>query len=172
MSHIVAKAKSNKFKAIAKEDKVINSIGKPQGLPGIQGPEGPEGPIGPQGPPGAGTAFPTTAGEEIQAYDAVYVENDLAFIASNDDSLHFLSFAGLAAVGASITDPIDIITDGLAVNPAWSWTANQEVFLGTNGQLTQTPPDPISSNYRIVVGEVVASDRIIVRISEPILFDT
>lgn len=156
MSYIVAKAKQNKVCATAKDDKIINSVGKIQGPPG---------------PPGAGSGFTTTAGETIAAYDAVYVENDLAFLASNDDNLHFLSFAGLAAVGASITDPIDIITSGLAVNPAWSWIANQEVFLGTNGQLTQIPPTPISSNYRIVVGEVVAPDRLIVRISEPILFD-
>ena len=146
---VVAKAKNNKFFSNSKNVSIP----------------------GPQGPPGPGSTLESTAGENIAAYQPVYVENELAFIASNDDAGNFLSFAGLAAVSSLITDPIDIITSGYVVNVAWSWTSNLEIYLGSGGVLTQTPPIPDNSLYRIVVGEATGPNSMIVRISEPILFD-
>lgn len=158
MSYIVAKAVNNKFLATVKDNKII-SESKNVSIPG------------PQGPPGPGSLMESTAGENIAAYQPVYVENELAFIASNDDVGNFLSFAGLAAVGALATNPIDIITSGYVINIAWNWLPNLEIYLGSGGILTQTPPVPNNSLYRLVVGEATGADSMIVRISEPILFD-
>ncbi len=157
MGKIVAKAKNNKFIAVAKNNKII-SESKNVSIPG------------PPGPPGADSGFTSTAGEQIQAFQPVYVENELAFVAGSDDIAKSLSFAGLSTVGASISNPVDIITAGYITNIAWNWSPNLEIFLGPGGTLTQTPPTPSNSLYRIVVGEATGPDSMIVRISEPILF--
>ena len=157
MAKIIAKAKNNKFIAKAKNSKIV-SQSRNVSIPG------------PPGPPGADSGFTSTAGEQLFPFRAVYVENDLAFLASNDDNLHFLSLAGLATVGALPSTPVDIITAGYITNIAWNWSPNLEIFLDTNGFLTQTPPTPDNSRYRIVIGEATGPDAMIVRISEPILF--
>ena len=123
---------------------------------------GPAGPIG-----GAVTA---TAGEAIAAYTPVYITNDTAFIASNDDLVNVESFAGIAEVSGNLGDSITVVSDGHIQNPSWNWT-NGFVWLSASGTLTQTLPAPSNLLYRQFIGIAVSPVKIILRISEPVLYN-
>lgn len=101
---------------------------------------GPRGPAGPAGDGGqvtlTGTAGEILSGHRVVTRDAA----DGIVYASNDDSA-FLSAplwltTGAALVGAEVT----VLVLGTFEEPTWSWTPGGPLYLGANGQLTQTPP--------------------------------
>lgn len=157
MSHIVSTSKDKFVVATAKDNKIIHAVGKSRGI------------TGPAGPDSCLTGV--TAGETIIAYQAVYVENDVAFLASNDDIPNFLNFAGIAKVGALVSQAIDISTSGTIENPGWSFTVPGNIYLGLNGQLTQTPVSQINGNVHRFIGEVISPTRIIIRIEDAVVFN-
>ena len=110
------------------------------------------------------------AGEDIATFAAVYVASDTAFLASNNDLPNFDKFAGIAHPGALTGQQMIVLTEGFVQNPAWNWV-NGFVWLGTSGALTQVPPAPNTSIYRQFVGLAVSPVKIILRISEPILYN-
>ena len=126
------------------------------------------GPQGPQGP--AGGMLIATAGETINAYTPVYVTNDTAFIASNDDLANFDNFAGISDNSATTGNSLNIATEGFIQNPAWTWS-NGLVWLDSAGMLTQTAPIPSNLIYRQFVGIAVSPVKLLLRVSEPVLYN-
>lgn len=143
--------------SVAKDNKIIHAIGKQRGIAGVDGT--------------SSTLTGVVAGETIVSGQPVYVTNDVAYLASNDDVANFLNFAGIAKVGASVSQPIEIATDGPYEDASWSWVVPGNIYLGLNGQLTQTPVPQVSNNVHRLVGEVISSNRIIIRIEEAVVFD-
>lgn len=158
---VVTKTQSNKVVTVANPRKVASSIAK-TGLPG---------PPGSPGSPGInGGTIIVSAGEVIVAYDPIYVFNNQAFIASNSDLVNFDKFVGLAESSGNIGEDIIIRTEGEIQNPSWNWTNNSFIWL-SNNTLTENFPTITPSEYRQFVGRAISPVKIIVNISEPILYN-
>lgn len=129
------------------------------------------GAAGADGTSGENVSVPDViAGEVIAPYDLVYIENGIAFLASNDDVPNARKLAGFAQSGAPIGGQFPVITSGYLENPAWSWSTLSDLYLGLNGQATETPVPDNTGNFHVVVAESVSPTEIIVRIETPIVF--
>lgn len=56
---------------------------------------------------------------------------------------------------------------GDVTEPSWSWTPEAPVFLGSNGQLTQAPPDD-SAAFTLCVGFAATTTTLVLRFEAPI----
>lgn len=125
-----------------------------QGLPGEDGEDG---------------GFITvTAGENISAKRAVYIDADTqkALLASNTDPLHPRIIAGITNTSVTSNNSVDVVYQGVVTNNTWNWDLdNPEIYLGTAGNLTQTPP---SSGFHIEIGYAISSTKMFIRIAQPI----
>lgn len=126
------------------------------------GVQGPAGPVGPAGQGGIQTlSLPTSYA--LDAYTLVqyngitldYADKDTA----SDDTLGVLTTA---------TVPLNFGTvqlSGQVTNPSWSLTAGAAVYLGSDGQVTSTPP---TTGVIQEVGFALSSTSIMLRIQEPV----
>lgn len=122
---------------------------------------------GPRGAPGSGTEVTKTAGVDLGGHRIVVVDDaGLLDYANSTNMLHFAKVLGMTtgavAAGASAT----VATGGEITEPSWNWTLDQEVFLGTNGQMTQTPP---STGFSITIGFPTAATKLFIKIGTPIV---
>lgn len=130
---------------------------------------GEQGPAGPQGPPGPSgdSVIAYIAGETLGGNRAVKADaTGKAVYATNTDtgSQHLLGVTtGAAVLGASV----DVQRSGIMVEPSWSWTPSQPVFLGVNGVLTQV--FPTGALLSIIVGFALTPTSIHLSPREPII---
>ncbi len=103
-----------------------------------------------------------TAAENITQYNVITSDFDQADSAdvSHADKILALSIT-TTANGA---DGLAVVR-GKVINPAWTWTVDQDVYLnGTT--LSQTPP---LTGFSIVIGRATRADAIVVNIGNPTL---
>ena len=117
---------------------------------------------------GNSSTFTRIAGEPISALHAVYeLPSGTVHPLSADDAEHIDLLAGVtvtsAATGQEITvqrsGPLD--ASGLNLQPGRVW-------LGTDGALTQTPPE---NGFDTLLGYATAEQRLYIDISESILLE-
>ena len=125
---------------------------------------------GPPGPPGQNMVVTANAGENIASFELVYVSNNQAFVASQEDLSNLDKFAGVSLFSVTTGQVTNIQTDGEVQNPLWNFSSGF-VWLGTNGQVTQTPPVPNNTIYRVLLGVAVSPVKLLLRISEPISYN-
>ena len=126
---------------------------------------------GPQGAPGpTGGSVHLLAGEAIAAYSPVYGFNNQVFTASNNDLANFDKFIGIAENAGGINDNIVVRTEGEIQNPSWNWTKNGFIWLN-NGTLTENFPIISPTVFCQFVGRAISPVKIIVTISEPIIYN-
>lgn len=165
---VTALACTEKTKAIAVpvHTTVVTQLGRVAAVvaAGTQGPVGPRGQPGPAG----GSAFIRIAGEPISALRAVYeLPSGAVHPLSADDAEHIDLLAGITVTSASAGQEVTIQragpldASGLNLQPGRVW-------LGMNGQLTQTPPD---SGNDTLLGYATAEQRLYIDISETILLE-
>lgn len=135
-----------------------------------QGPSGPPGPQGPAGLDGGVTGQVTlerVAGEDLSGHRGVVAAADGTVVyASNLDAQNHRPVwitTGAALTGETVT----VVASGSMTEPSWSWAAGVPVWLGTNGTLTQTLPNPPSSI--IEVGVTETATQLFVRSTSPIV---
>lgn len=131
--------------------------------------QGQQGPPGAQGPPGPAGASVTSyvAGETLGGNRAVKANvSGQAVYATNTDaaSQHLL---GVTTGAAVFGDNVSVQRSGVMVEPSWSWSPNQPVFLGANGVLTQTYPT--GALLSIIVGFALTPTSIHLSPREPII---
>lgn len=98
-----------------------------------------EGPQGPAGAPGGATTTKTAA-VALSGHRAVTPRADgTVEYASNGDADHAGAALFLTTQAVAMGDAVTVQALGEITNGGWSWTPGP-VWLGTNGQLTQTPP--------------------------------
>ena len=113
--------------------------------------------------PGDNT-FPVFAVSAVQAFHAVVIDAGGAIHATNADPQHQNYVVGVAVTAGSTTVPANVcwggpVTNTLTGTGGWNFTLWSPVYLGTNGQLTQTLP---SSGFVQVVGIAISANTIFV----------
>lgn len=132
------------------------------------GEQGPAGPAGPAGPSGASTiaavASVALGGHRIVLFNA----SEELIYADNTTSAHAHRVLGMTTGAASQGQSASVIRQGDLTEPTWNWTPDNPVFLGANGQVTQTPPTAPVAAFSLVVGFPVSATRMYVSIRDPI----
>lgn len=103
------------------------------------------GPAGPEGPPGSGGGASSTVtkncDEVISAYRAVVSNGaDGILLAQNTNLAHRNNVIGITTQAGVLNDDIIVQKFGELTFAGWAWTPGLPIFVGANGQLTQTPP--------------------------------
>lgn len=112
-----------------------------------------------------GLAFGAVAGEAIGGHRAVILDAaGVAFYASQDDPTHMGIVAGISQGAVVSGDPVSIMAKGRLIEPSWAWTPYLPIFLGTSGQLTQTPP---TTGFLIVLGTALDATTMMVNPFQP-----
>ncbi|MEJ5125865.1 hypothetical protein WH367_07375 [Comamonas sp. MYb21] len=128
--------------------------------PGEQGPPGPPGPAG-----GGGDEYVTrTAGETISANRVLYDQGGFVYPLSQDDAENIFAILGLSVSAGQTGAQISVQRSGTVTDSGWSW-AYGRVYLGANGQLTQTPP---TSGFSVLIGFAATATSINLSINDPI----
>jgi uncharacterized protein YgbK (DUF1537 family) len=80
-----------------------------------------------------------TAGVSLSALRAVTSNANGEAVYASNDTLANAQVIGITSNAASAGAGVTIKTSGILTDASWSWTKGT-VYLGTNGQLTQTAP--------------------------------
>lgn len=106
------------------------------------------------------------AGTALLKYRAVVINSSgKAIYADKDNNSHGTKVIGITlqeAAGAG--EFIDIRNYGQVEDPSWSWALDQPIYLGDDGQPTQTPP---TSGFRLQLGFPITPTRIFIDINDP-----
>lgn len=132
---------------------------------GAQGPPGPPGPAETQR-----IEFDVTAGFDISAYHLVVprIVEGTVRLADNSVMSHSGRPIWLALTSALTGEAFTVLAAGLVTNPAWAW-AQAPIFLGENGELTQTPPAAPDASFSAQVGYAVGPASMFFERTAPIL---
>lgn len=79
------------------------------------------------------------AGTNISALRAVTTNGSGEAVYASNDTLSNAQVVGLTVNAANSGNNVTIKTNGVITDASWNWTKGT-VYLGTNGQLTQTAP--------------------------------
>lgn len=79
------------------------------------------------------------AGVNISALRAITTDGSGQAVYASNDTLDNAQVIGITTVAATAGNNVTIKTSGIITDASWSWTKGA-VYLGTNGQLTQTAP--------------------------------
>lgn len=127
--------------------------------------QGPPGPPGLNGSSASAPYITFLADGPLGGNRAVRLVAGLARYASSSA----LADAGLVlgiTQGAAVSGaPVQIQTSGLMTEPSWTWTADQPVFCGTNGTLTQTAP---TAGFDLILGVALSAIQIHIGARMPI----
>lgn len=122
------------------------------------------GPAGPPGPAG-GSMLDLPASGTIGGHKAVCNSNGSAVYADHTDSSTAHTLVGISYNAAADGDTVSIVTGGPVIEPTWSWTPQQPLYVGTGGNLTQTAP---TSGYIRRIGFAQTSTTVFVQIFQPL----
>lgn len=159
----VVRPSNPKTEAVIKDVQNVRvDTGGKQGLPG------PQGPIGPAG----GTTIEKMAAMPLGGHRIVRSTGvNMADYADNRYPEQGDDILGLTLSAASSGSMVAIANGNEVTEPSWNWIPQQPIFLGENGTITQTPPDPDGTAAFIVeVGFAQSPTTMMVRIGTSIYF--
>lgn len=107
-----------------------------------------------------------TAGGVLSALKVVVI-NDAgkAVYADKDTLTHMFRVVGITTTTATADASITIRRGGEQINNTWAWVLGSPIFLGNNGELTQTAP---TTGFQCIVGRPETSIKILVGVELPI----
>lgn len=126
---------------------------------------------GAQGPPGPGSIPQTLtkiAGEALGGHRAVYVASDGTLRYADSQVATARVVAGITTGAAAAGDPTILRYAGEMVEAGWSWVPEGTIYLGTTGQLTQTPP---TTGTVVEMGVALTATSMLVRIQISLLLE-
>lgn len=129
--------------------------------------EGLQGPPGPPGPGGV-TTHTLTAGAILGGLRVVLNGPSGAVHASADNADHSARVIGITLGAATTGNPVTVQATGRITELSWTWTPDDDIYLGLNGVLTQTIPPTAAFAQR--VGYAVTPTSMWVDITEPVVF--
>lgn len=135
------------------------------GTPGPMGPEGPQGPSG-------GVDLEKVAAIVLGGHRVVRsVGADLVSYADNTVVTHGDDVLGVTRAATEQGQLALVATNTEIVEPSWSWTPQEPVYLARDGLMTQNPPEPVDgATFSLEVGFALAPDTLLVRIGPTIYF--
>lgn len=106
------------------------------------------------------------AGEDIPAFRVCHVVNELAYLSSASmEPSKSLSIKGLSVSNATQGNLVQIQLGLIVHNPSWNLSTGLPVYLGENGEITQTiPQDGLS----VEIGTSLSASRLFLDVEEPI----
>lgn len=123
---------------------------------------------GPSGPPGAGVSNTLVAQQPLGGHRIVIAAGlNGADHADATDPAHFGRVVGITTGAAAALAEVTVQSAGPIDEASWSWVPDADIWLGTNGLMTQTPPSSAAFVQR--VGFALTPTRIWVDLSEPVL---
>lgn len=122
---------------------------------------------GPQGP-ASDTTITLPAGAALSGHRVIAWESGEARHADPTLLTDGQRVIGISLNAALIGDPVMVRQFGLVVDASLALTPGLPVFLGAGGTLTQTPPASPGAAYQLRIGSALATDTLLVRISQPI----
>lgn len=116
------------------------------------------------GPPGSGgVSFVKIAAAAISGHRVVRAVNASQIaVASADDLSHANTILGITTNAAALGGNCNVVNQGFVTESSWAFVAGQNVFIGLNGALTQSPSVYPASLYQRVIGIAVSPDTIFV----------
>ena len=131
---------------------------------GIQGPPGPQGPVGPAG----STSVRVSAGAAIGGHRVVTLdEQGKAVYASPALMRDANRILGLTTHAAVTGADVDVLRDGDATEPSWSWDLNKPIYLGQDGTLVQqVAPESV---FTLIVGFPISATKMYFSIGTSII---
>ena len=124
-----------------------------------------QGPPGIAGPPGS-ILHAITAATAIGGHRAVLVSAAGAVYADNTAEAHAGRVTGVTVGAASMGEQISFQSSGRLVEPSWAWTPDMDIWLGTDGQITQTYPAAAAFAQRI--GYAISPTEMWIDLTEPV----
>lgn len=101
---------------------------------------------------GVDSTFNVTADETVSALKVVSTRpNGRVGLASKTDVAN-AEVLGIAVTGGNATDTVTVRSSGVLEDGAWSWVAGSDVFVSTNGNMTQSPTPLTAGEYLFKVG--------------------
>jgi len=107
------------------------------------------------------------AGETISAVKAIYSNGTSLFLGSANGSFQDASIIGITLTAATAGNELRYQIDGQLYDSSFSFTNGDPVFLDLNGNLTQTDPDSLGYNYRVLIGYATGENGLNINIQEP-----
>lgn len=106
-----------------------------------------------------------TAGESLSALRAVTTDGSGNAVYASNDTLANAQVVGITLGAASAGASVGVKTFGTMTDAGWTWTKGA-VYLGTNGQLTQTAPT--SGAIVVQVGRALTATQLFVDVDTTI----
>jgi hypothetical protein len=106
------------------------------------------------------------AAATLNGHRAVAIQPDGRLIhADNLNPDHRDATLGIIASATPIDGEAIIYTFGSLTEPSWQWLPQRLLFLGANGQITQTPP---TTGFLLVLGKAVTPTEILIQLQPTI----
>lgn len=133
---------------------LFTAVGGRQGKQGVSGEPGPAG----------GSTLQRIAGQIISALRAVYELDGVVRYLDYRDAEHVDLLVGVTITSGLAGEPVNIQLVGPLTDATWQWVPGP-VWLGSQGQLTQAPPD---DGFDVLIGSAVSATRIQLNLQRPI----
>ena len=117
---------------------------------------------GPAGPAAEQRAYPASAA--LLSYRMVVLEQSGLVYAQNGDLDHIGRVVGIierAPLQGELIVPVNRVA---VTNSGWSWTPQDRLFLGADGELTPVPPTAPAAAFLLPVGRAIGPTSIFVEI--------
>lgn len=105
------------------------------------------------------------AAEALGGHRAVYRSAAGFRYAGSDQPTTADAVVGITTGSATPGGEVTVRTDGVMIEPSWTWTPEEPVFLGLNGLITQTAP---ATGVVVELGVALTTTSILVRVQKAI----
>ena len=114
-----------------------------------------------------GSLLTKIAGEDISALLAVFISAGSAFKADKDALAEASGIVGVTTTAALSGEAVSVQIEGEMTDASWSWSVSPSpnIYLGSNGALTQTAP---TAGYLVRVGVATSATSMRINPGEPI----
>jgi len=107
------------------------------------------------------------AGQILSALKCVYASSpNTVQYANNNIDFTSASVFGITIVAAQLNESTQVQTYGVLRDSSFNWPSGAQLYLGTNGQITDTAP---TSGFRTLVATSQGAGAIFINIQEPII---
>lgn len=114
----------------------------------------------------SGSLESRNASEIVSALKCVYsISANSIAIAKNNVSFNEASVFGIAVTAANTNEEVNIQTYGVLRDTSFTWSSNTQLYVDTNGSLTDVAP---TTGFRTLVATAQGVGQIFINVQEPI----